>query len=84
MVEVSHHWEDRQREFFRWFIPGVFFDRLCVRGRHLLIYQTLGGIPHDTYGMTSRSIRQYVLGMYKHLGLLEKNITKIQTGGPGK
>jgi glutamate dehydrogenase len=32
--------------------------------------------------MTSISIRQYVLGLYKQLGLREKDITKIQTGGP--
>ncbi|TFK63395.1 NAD-specific glutamate dehydrogenase [Pluteus cervinus] len=44
--------------------------------------QLLGGVPHDTYGMTSLSIRQYVLGIYKQLGLQEKNITKVQTGGP--
>ena len=43
----------------------------------------LGGVPHDTYGMTSLSIRQYVLGVYKHLGLREKDVTKVQTGGPG-
>ncbi|KAI0298145.1 NADH-dependent glutamate dehydrogenase [Multifurca ochricompacta] len=43
---------------------------------------TLGGIPHDAYGMTSISIRQYVLGIYKQLGLREKDITKVQTGGP--
>ncbi|KAI0265566.1 NADH-dependent glutamate dehydrogenase [Gloeopeniophorella convolvens] len=43
---------------------------------------TLGGIPHDTYGMTSLSIRQYVLGIYRQLGLREKDITKVQTGGP--
>ncbi|KAF9468690.1 NADH-dependent glutamate dehydrogenase [Collybia nuda] len=42
----------------------------------------LGGIPHDTYGMTSRSIRQYILGIYKQLGLREKDVTKVQTGGP--
>ncbi|GLB38177.1 putative NAD()-dependent glutamate dehydrogenase which degrades glutamate to ammonia and alpha-ketoglutarate [Lyophyllum shimeji] len=42
----------------------------------------LGGIPHDTYGMTSRSIRQYVLGIYRQLGLREKDVTKVQTGGP--
>lgn len=42
----------------------------------------LGGVPHDTYGMTSISIRQYVLGLYKQLGLREKDITKVQTGGP--
>lgn len=44
----------------------------------------LGGIPHDTYGMTSRSIRQYIVGIYKQLGLREKDVTKVQTGGPGK
>ncbi|KIK48084.1 hypothetical protein CY34DRAFT_798722 [Suillus luteus UH-Slu-Lm8-n1] len=44
--------------------------------------ELLGGIPHDTYGMTSLSIRQYVLGIYKQLGLREKDITKVQTGGP--
>ena len=32
--------------------------------------------------MTSISIRQYVLGLYKQLGLREKDITKVQTGGP--
>jgi len=44
----------------------------------------LGGVPHDRYGMTSLSVRQYVLGLYKQLGLREKDITKVQTGGPGK
>ncbi|KAF9019934.1 NADH-dependent glutamate dehydrogenase [Hymenopellis radicata] len=44
--------------------------------------ETLGGVPHDAYGMTSLSIRQYVLGIYKQLGLKEKDITKVQTGGP--
>ena len=43
----------------------------------------LGGVPHDTYGMTSLSVRQYVVGIYKQLGLREKDITKVQTGGPG-
>jgi len=42
----------------------------------------LGGVPHDAYGMTSLSVRQYVVGIYRQLGLQEKNITKVQTGGP--
>lgn len=42
----------------------------------------LGGIPHDIYGMTSLGVRQYVLGIYKQLGLREKDVTKVQTGGP--
>lgn len=44
--------------------------------------EQLGGIPHDTYGMTTLSVRQYVTGLYKAYGLNEKEITKIQTGGP--
>lgn len=42
----------------------------------------LGGVPHDVYGMTSLSVRQYVLGIYKQMGLREKDVTKLQTGGP--
>ncbi|KAG0011843.1 NAD-dependent glutamate dehydrogenase [Entomortierella chlamydospora] len=44
--------------------------------------QSLGGIPHDTYGMTTRSVHQYVLGIYRKLGLKEENCHKLQTGGP--
>jgi glutamate dehydrogenase len=32
--------------------------------------------------MTSLSVRQYIIGIYRELGLDEKNITKVQTGGP--
>lgn len=42
----------------------------------------LGGIPHDMYGMTSLSIRQYVRGIIRVLGLREEEVTKVQTGGP--
>ncbi|KAG1869058.1 Glutamate/Leucine/Phenylalanine/Valine dehydrogenase-domain-containing protein [Suillus subalutaceus] len=44
--------------------------------------ELLGGVPHDTYGMTSLSIRQYVLGIYKQFAMRETDITKVQTGGP--
>lgn len=44
--------------------------------------QSLGGIPHDLYGMTTRSVHQYVLGIYRKLGLKEEQVTKLQTGGP--
>ncbi|TPX74221.1 hypothetical protein CcCBS67573_g04511 [Chytriomyces confervae] len=44
--------------------------------------QSLGGIPHDTYGMTTRSVHQYVLGIYRKLNIKEENVTKMQTGGP--
>lgn len=42
----------------------------------------LGGIPHDHYGMTSLSVRQYVEQIYKVQGLEEQPILKFQTGGP--
>ncbi len=42
----------------------------------------LGGIPHDLYGMTTRSIHPYVLGVLGKLGLDETAVTKLQTGGP--
>ncbi|CAH1762686.1 12089_t:CDS:2 [Entrophospora sp. SA101] len=44
--------------------------------------QSMGGIPHDLYGMTTRSVHQYVLGIYRKLNLKETKITKFQTGGP--
>ncbi|KAK5240296.1 NAD-dependent glutamate dehydrogenase, partial [Cryomyces antarcticus] len=33
----------------------------------------LGGIPHDRYGMTTLSVREYVLGIYRKLNLDPKN-----------
>eukprot|EP01061_Rhynchopus_euleeides_P046234 TRINITY_DN86_c0_g3_i2.p1 TRINITY_DN86_c0_g3~~TRINITY_DN86_c0_g3_i2.p1 ORF type:complete len:1041 (+),score=508.75 TRINITY_DN86_c0_g3_i2:390-3125(+) len=43
---------------------------------------TMGGIPHDTYGMTTRSVHQNVLGVLRTQGLKEEEVTKFQTGGP--
>jgi len=43
---------------------------------------SMGGIPHDLYGMTTNSIHQYVLKSLEKLGLREENITKVMTGGP--
>ena len=42
----------------------------------------LGGIPHDRYGMTTLSVREYVLGIYNKLNLNPANVRKLQTGGP--
>ncbi|OQO29250.1 NAD-specific glutamate dehydrogenase [Rachicladosporium sp. CCFEE 5018] len=42
----------------------------------------LGGIPHDRYGMTTLSVREYVLGIYRKLNLDEREVRKLQTGGP--
>jgi glutamate dehydrogenase len=42
----------------------------------------LGGIPHDEYGMTTLSVREYVLGIYRKLNLDPSKVRKLQTGGP--
>ena len=42
----------------------------------------LGGIPHDRYGMTTLSVREYVKGIYSKLNLNPANVRKLQTGGP--
>ncbi|KAJ5779169.1 Glutamate/phenylalanine/leucine/valine dehydrogenase C-terminal [Penicillium paradoxum] len=42
----------------------------------------LGGIPHDAYGMTTLSVRQYVLGIQRKLGIDPSTQLKLQTGGP--
>lgn len=42
----------------------------------------LGGIPHDEYGMTTLSVREYVTGIQRKLKLDPKSIRKMQTGGP--
>ncbi|KAF2724361.1 NAD-dependent glutamate dehydrogenase [Polychaeton citri CBS 116435] len=42
----------------------------------------LGGIPHDVYGMTTLSVREYVLGIYRKLNLAQPEVSKLQTGGP--
>lgn len=42
----------------------------------------LGGIPHDAYGMTTLSVREFVQGIYRKLDLDETKVRKMQTGGP--
>ena len=43
---------------------------------------TMGGIPHDLYGMTTNSVHQYVMNILKKKGLKEREVTKVMTGGP--
>lgn len=43
---------------------------------------SMGGIPHDLYGMTTNSVHQYVLNILDDLGWKEKDMTKVMTGGP--
>ena len=42
----------------------------------------LGGIPHDKWGMTTLSVREYVKGIYRKLNLDPSTVRKLQTGGP--
>jgi len=41
-----------------------------------------GGIPHDVFGMTTNSVREYLLATYEKLGWDQKKLVKFQTGGP--
>ena len=43
---------------------------------------SMGGIPHDLYGMTTHSVHQFVLNVLHDQGLREEQITKVMTGGP--
>jgi len=43
---------------------------------------SMGGIPHDVYGMTTRSVHQFVVCTLEKLGIPEESVTKLQTGGP--
>jgi glutamate dehydrogenase len=40
------------------------------------------GYSHDAYGMTTLSVREFVLGIYRKLHLDPSNVRKLQTGGP--
>jgi glutamate dehydrogenase len=44
--------------------------------------RSLGGIPHDLYGMTTRGVHRFVVGCLEKRGLDESLVTKLQTGGP--
>jgi len=57
---------------------GYPFWKALTTGKSTL----LGGVPHDTYGMTTASVHMYVLQLLDRLGIEEETITKFQTGGP--
>eukprot|EP01117_Protostelium_nocturnum_P004653 TRINITY_DN1685_c0_g1_i1.p1 TRINITY_DN1685_c0_g1~~TRINITY_DN1685_c0_g1_i1.p1 ORF type:complete len:1027 (+),score=415.86 TRINITY_DN1685_c0_g1_i1:160-3240(+) len=65
---ASTHARERKYKFWKAFTTGK--------------SRSVGGIPHDLYGMTTRSIHQYVLGAMEKMGLDESKVTKFQTGGP--
>lgn len=43
---------------------------------------SLGGIPHDRFGMTTRGVHRYVVNALAKVGMKEEQVTKFQTGGP--
>lgn len=57
---------------------GGWFWRAFTTGKDL----SLGGIPHDLYGMTTASVEAFVRGALRKLQLSEEDVTKFQTGGP--
>ena len=63
---ASQHARKRGYEYWKAFTTG----------------KSSGGIPHDVYGMTTRGVRAYVAGIYRHLQLDETKVVKCQTGGP--
>ena len=65
---ASKHALHRQYSFWKSFTTGK--------------SRSIGGIPHDYYGMTTRSIHQFVLGILRKLDINETDVTKFQTGGP--
>uniref|UniRef100_A0A7S4I5S4 Glutamate/phenylalanine/leucine/valine/L-tryptophan dehydrogenase C-terminal domain-containing protein n=1 Tax=Vannella robusta TaxID=1487602 RepID=A0A7S4I5S4_9EUKA len=65
---ASQHAKERKYRFWKAFTTGK--------------SRELGGIPHDFYGMTTRSIHQYVLGILNKKELNEEKMRKFQTGGP--
>ncbi|MFC1500269.1 NAD-glutamate dehydrogenase domain-containing protein [Candidatus Zixiibacteriota bacterium] len=60
----------RQRDYSHW--------KAFTTGRPV----SMGGIPHDIYGMTTNSVHEYVLQILSRQGVDEKQITKVMTGGP--
>lgn len=57
---------------------GAWFWKAFTTGKE----PVLGGIPHDTYGMTTASVETYVRGCLRKLNIKEEEATKCQTGGP--
>jgi len=65
---ASSHAKERGYRYWKAFTTGKSLDR--------------GGIPHDKFGMTTRGVHAYVVGVLNKLGLSEEKCTKFQTGGP--
>ena len=74
--ENTAHLVDWATEHAR--IRGVKWWKSFFTGKSM----TLGGIPHDRFGMTTRSVRAFVEGIYQKFGLKEEEVPKMLTGGP--
>jgi len=68
MDKAALYSRDRGYEYWRSFTTGK--------------SPTMGGVPHDIYGMTTRSVRAYTEGLMRKQGLDELKVTKMMTGGP--
>ena len=63
---------------FRAKVRGYAFWKAFTTGKPV----SMGGIPHDLYGMTTSSVHEYVIRSLDKLGLKEEKMTKVMTGGP--
>jgi len=68
MDSAAQYSRDRGNPFWRSFTTGKSTQ--------------MGGVPHDVYGMTTRSVRAYVTGLMQKLNLNQEECTKFITGGP--
>ena len=59
-------------------VRGYAFWKAFTTGKPV----SMGGIPHDLYGMTTCSVHEYVIRSLEKLGLKEDKMTKVMTGGP--
>lgn len=57
---------------------GASFWRAFTTGKQ----PSMGGIPHDVYGMTTASIETYVRGILSKKRLQEEQVTRFLVGGP--
>eukprot|EP00923_Selenidium_pygospionis_P030145 GHVN01053541.1.p1 GENE.GHVN01053541.1~~GHVN01053541.1.p1 ORF type:complete len:1028 (+),score=161.33 GHVN01053541.1:638-3721(+) len=59
-------------------LRGAWFWKAFTTGKQ----PKMGGIPHDTFGMTTTSVQTFIKGVLSKMGVDEASITKCQTGGP--
>jgi hypothetical protein len=76
LVEVFHHRKvSRGTRWYRSFSSPLSLPLCTFSGSDRSFFPIQ---PHDTYGMTSLSVRQYVEGIYDSLNWNEKEVTKVR------